>query len=61
MASQPDQKHLAELAPADLEAYWMPYTGNRDFKDAPRMIVGGDGCHYLSADGRRLFDSLSGS
>jgi beta-alanine--pyruvate transaminase len=44
----------------DLEAYWMPYTGNRDFKDKPRMIVGGDGCHYLTADGRRIFDSLSG-
>lgn len=44
----------------ELEAYWMPFTGNRDFKDHPRMIVGGDGCYYLSADGRRIFDSVSG-
>ena len=49
-----------ELTRGDLEAYWMPYTGNRAFKDAPRMIVGADGCYYLSADGRRIFDSLSG-
>ncbi len=40
--------------------YWMPYTGNRLMKDNPRMIVGADGCYYLSADGRRIFDSLSG-
>jgi len=48
------------LTRAELEAFWMPYTGNRSFKDSPRMIVGADGCHYLSSDGRRIFDSLSG-
>ncbi len=48
------------LTREELEAYWMPYTGNREFKDEPRMIVGADGCHFLSADGRRIFDSLSG-
>lgn len=46
--------------PANLDALWMPYTANRAFKAAPRMIVGADGCHYLTADGRRVFDSLSG-
>jgi beta-alanine--pyruvate transaminase len=50
----------AGLTRADLDAYWMPFTGNRSFKDAPRMIVGADGCHYISADGRRIFDGLSG-
>ena len=48
------------LTREELEAYWMPYTGNRNFKTEPRMIVGADECHYLSADGRRIFDSLSG-
>jgi beta-alanine--pyruvate transaminase len=48
------------LTREELEAYWMPYTGNRAFKDEPRMIVAADGCHYLSADGRRIYDSLSG-
>jgi beta-alanine--pyruvate transaminase len=47
-------------AALDLDAHWMPYTANRAFKAAPRMIVGAEGCHYLSADGRRVFDSLSG-
>ena len=62
MASQPEQKprHVAELGPADLEAYWMPFTGNRNFKANPRIIVGAEGVHYITADGRRVLDSLSG-
>jgi beta-alanine--pyruvate transaminase len=48
------------LSRADLEAHWMPYTGNRQFKDHPRIIVGGEGSHYIDADGRRVFDGLSG-
>jgi beta-alanine--pyruvate transaminase len=43
-----------------LDAHWMPYTANRAFKKSPRLIVAADGCHYLTADGRRVFDSLSG-
>jgi beta-alanine--pyruvate transaminase len=38
----------------------MPYTANREFKSNPRMIVGADGVHYQTADGRRVLDSLSG-
>ena len=43
-----------------LDAHWMPYTGNRDFKAYPRLIVGAKGCHYTDADGRQVFDGLSG-
>jgi beta-alanine--pyruvate transaminase len=43
-----------------LEAHWMPYTGNRDFKANPRLIVGGRGAYYTTHDGRRIFDGLSG-
>ncbi len=43
-----------------LDAYWMPFTGNRDFKANPRMIVGAKGCYYTDADGRQIFDGLSG-
>ena len=41
-------------------AHWMPFTGNRDFKAQPRLIVGAEGVHYTMSDGRRLFDGLSG-
>lgn len=50
----------AGLSPAQLDAYWMPYTGNRQFKQDPRIIVGADGIYYKTADGRRVFDGLSG-
>ena len=43
-----------------LEAHWMPYTGNRDFKANPRMIVSAKGCYYQDAQGRQIFDGLSG-
>ncbi len=64
MPSDPDNPAPADLAAglsrAELEAFWMPYTGNRQFKEDPRMIVAADGCYYIAADGRRVFDSLSG-
>ena len=43
-----------------LEAHWMPFTGNRNFKAKPRMIVSGQGAYYTDADGRKIFDGLSG-
>lgn len=55
-----DRTAGTEPSRADLEAFWMPFSGNREFKDNPRMIVGADGCYYTAADGRRIFDSLSG-
>jgi beta-alanine--pyruvate transaminase len=45
---------------SDLDAYWMPFTANREFKANPRMIVGADGAYFHTADGRRVFDGLSG-
>ncbi len=48
------------LTRADLEAHWMPYTGNRQFKDDPRMLVAADGIYYVDDRGRRILDGLSG-
>ncbi|MCK9510381.1 MAG: aspartate aminotransferase family protein [Pigmentiphaga sp.] len=46
--------------PAQLDAYWMPFTGNRQFRQDPRILVEAKGCHYRDAHGRRIFDGLSG-
>ena len=50
----------SQIAGVDLDSYWMPFTGNRQFKTEPRIIVGADGWHYRSADGRKILDGLSG-
>ena len=44
----------------ELQAHWMPFTGNRQFKENPRLLVAADGVYYTGADGRRIFDGLSG-
>ena len=51
---------LVQLDRAALEAYWMPFTSNRQFKDNPRLIERAEGCHYITTDGRRVLDGLSG-
>ncbi|WP_444920296.1 aspartate aminotransferase family protein [Microbulbifer sp. CnH-101-G] len=51
---------LAGLTQKQLDAHWMPYTGNRQFKRDPRIITAAEGCYYTSADGRPIFDGLSG-
>ncbi len=48
------------LSREQLEAHWMPFTANRQFKDNPRMIVSAEQSHYITADGRRIYDGLSG-
>jgi beta-alanine--pyruvate transaminase len=47
---------------ADLRqsAFWMPYTANRQFKAAPRMLVRAEGMHYWTADGRQILDGQAG-
>lgn len=46
--------------PNDLNAFWMPFTANRQFKKAPRMLVGAEGVFYQTADGRDVLDGTAG-
>jgi beta-alanine--pyruvate transaminase len=43
-----------------LDAYWMPFTANRQFKKAPRMLVRAEGMHYWDVDGRQILDGVAG-
>ena len=45
---------------APLDAYWMPFTANRQFKAAPRLLTGAQGMYYTSADGRQILDGCAG-
>ncbi|MBU6207683.1 MAG: aminotransferase class III-fold pyridoxal phosphate-dependent enzyme, partial [Alphaproteobacteria bacterium] len=44
----------------DMNAYWMPFTANRQFKADPRMFVGAKDMHYTSDDGRQVLDGTAG-
>jgi len=55
----PDPK-LARTDAAWLDAHWMPFTGNRQFKQSPRMFVAAEGAYYTDGAGKQVFDGLSG-
>ncbi|MEC5215477.1 beta-alanine--pyruvate transaminase [Actimicrobium sp. GrIS 1.19] len=40
--------------------FWMPFTANRQFKAAPRMLVAATGMHYTTDDGRQILDGTAG-
>jgi len=50
----------ALAAPADLDAFWMPFTANRQFKKQARMLASAQGMHYRSVDGREILDGTGG-
>jgi beta-alanine--pyruvate transaminase len=47
-------------APNDLESYWLPFTPNRAFKKAPRIIARAKDMHYYTPEGRALLDGTAG-
>ena len=46
--------------PNNLEAFWMPFTANRQFKQTPRMFVAAQDMHYTTDDGRQVLDGTAG-
>ncbi len=43
-----------------LDAFWMPFTANRQFKASPRLLVAARNMHYTSHDGRQILDGTAG-
>jgi beta-alanine--pyruvate transaminase len=48
------------LSQGDLDAFWMPFTANRQFKASPRMLVRAEGMRYWTDDGREILDGVAG-
>jgi beta-alanine--pyruvate transaminase len=46
--------------PNDLSAFWMPFSANRQFKAAPRLLVSAKDMHYRTHDGREILDGTAG-
>ena len=44
----------------DMLPFWMPFTANRQFKSAPRLLARAEGMYYYSHDGRRIVDGTAG-
>ena len=44
----------------ELEAFWMPFTANRQFKSNPRLLARAEGMLYWTADGREVLDAVAG-
>ncbi|HEX3699176.1 MAG TPA: aspartate aminotransferase family protein [Phenylobacterium sp.] len=52
--------HADPTLPNDLSAFWMPFTDNRAFKAAPRLLAQAKDMHYFTPEGRPLLDGTSG-
>lgn len=44
----------------NLDAFWMPFTANRQFKANPRLLTSAKGMFYTSHDGRQILDGIAG-
>jgi beta-alanine--pyruvate transaminase len=45
---------------SDLDAFWMPFTANRQFKANPRLLARAEGMHYWTPEGRQILDAVAG-
>jgi beta-alanine--pyruvate transaminase len=46
--------------PNNMEAFWMPFTANRQFKQDPRLFASAKDMHYVTTDGRKVLDGTAG-
>ena len=44
----------------DLDAFWMPFTANRQFKAKPRIFASARDMHFITDDGREVLDGIAG-
>jgi len=44
----------------NLDAYWMPFTANRQFKKSPRLLTRADGMYFTDDKGRQILDGIAG-
>ena len=51
---------MSAARPIDLDAFWMPFTANRQFKANPRLLARAEGIYYWTPEGRQVLDGASG-
>jgi beta-alanine--pyruvate transaminase len=58
--AEPNRRNVAATVPNDLESFWIPFTPNRAFKRAPRLIARAKDMHYFTPQGRAVLDGTAG-
>ncbi|MBC7655663.1 MAG: aspartate aminotransferase family protein [Frankiaceae bacterium] len=43
-----------------MDAFWMPFSANRQFKKHPRLLASAAGMHYKTTEGREILDGTGG-
>ena len=43
-----------------LDNFWMPFTANRQYKAAPRLLASAEGMYYTDIDGKKVLDGTAG-
>ena len=54
-----DELNYPDL-PNDLDAFWMPFTSNRQYKSSPRLLASARDMHYMTPGGRKILDGTAG-
>jgi len=52
--------HTSKTNMPNLDNFWMPFTANRQFKAAPRLLASADGMYYTDIDGNKVLDGTAG-
>jgi beta-alanine--pyruvate transaminase len=62
MPSSLEEQNTARVfgIPNDLESFWVPFTPNRAFKRAPRLIARAKDMHYYTPQDRSVLDGTAG-
>lgn len=55
-----DTGHPATDRPDQTDAFWMPFTANRQFRKTPRLLARAEGMYYTDVDGRHVLDGTAG-
>ena len=55
-----ESPRAAAARPNDLESFWMPFTSNRAFKKAPRLLSRAKGLYYFTPEDRPILDATAG-
>ena len=59
-ASHPAATAASSTKPNTMDAFWMPFTANRQFKAHPRLLARAEGMYYWTPEGRKILDATAG-